>query len=197
MLSSFSDIKTNILDIRQIYFIWFSSQHYDSVSILTQSSDETRIRSWSKIPKEKLWYDEYFFYDLNEVLYPKTWIALSQFDCVIYAEVIEHLFCLRESTLAFSGQSLSDNGFLICQTPNGASLEKRIRMLFGHPTFDRTTAGYYREFSKDELIQARNHVGLECVTHIYKNYSGVNGGRYRKIIEKILHYICFLEPNLR
>jgi SAM-dependent methyltransferase len=141
--------------------------------------------------------DHYIIFDLNRALFPELTIDLKQYDAIVFAEVIEHLFCPPEVSLGFLRNALRPGGVLICQTPNGLSLEKRLRMLLGNPPFDRKTSCHYREFSKNELFEAAQRAGLEVLQHEFRDYFGVRGGAIKQVAGAAIHGIGFLLPHLR
>jgi SAM-dependent methyltransferase len=56
---------------------------------------------------------------------------LAGYDVIVYAEVLEHLHTPPLPVLRFLHDALAPNGVLLLQTPNAASLFKRVRLLFG------------------------------------------------------------------
>ena len=91
------------------------------------------------------------------------------------AEVLEHLHTAPSLVLAFVKTLLADNGLLVLQTPNAASLPKRIKLLLGRNPFDmiRTdpkNPGHFREYTRRELSALAADLGFrveECAMSFY------------------------------
>ena len=91
------------------------------------------------------------------------------FDCVVAAEVIEHIL----DTDFFIGEIkrvLKPNGFFVVSTPNTASLGRRILLLSGkNPYFEASfgyppySVGHIRFFTKDLLLEYLKHKGFEII----------------------------------
>jgi SAM-dependent methyltransferase len=114
-------------------------------------------------------------FDLNDVSERERWITLPSFDIILFTEVIEHLFTCPELVLGFLRTGLKKGGFLICTTPNAASIGKRIKMLWGIHPFERirvarTEPGHFREYARDELVEIGTKVGLTVYRHSYVNW---------------------------
>jgi hypothetical protein len=54
---------------------------------------------------------------------------------IVFAEVIEHLFTAPELVLAYLHELLVPRGQLLLQTPNAASLRKRLKLALGRNPF--------------------------------------------------------------
>jgi SAM-dependent methyltransferase len=99
----------------------------------------------------------HFQFDLNQAQSPEDWRRdLPRYDFVVMAEVLEHLHTAPELVLAFVKSLLKDHGILILQTPNAASLSKRIKLLLGRNPYERirtdlTNPGHFREYTRKEL----------------------------------------------
>jgi hypothetical protein len=100
------------------------------------------------------------------------WPDCGQFDLIVFSEVIEHLAVAPEYTLAFLRSLLTGRGVLICTTPNAAEIAKRLRMLAGRNPYERLrlyalNPGHIREYTRQELCQIAESVGLRCLQHGY------------------------------
>ena len=73
------------------------------------------------------------------------------------AEVIEHLYTAPEIVLKCIKKIIKQNGYFIIQTPNAASLSKRMKLMFqGRNPYemirvDHNNPGHFREYTVDEL----------------------------------------------
>lgn len=84
--------------------------------------------------------------------------------------MLEHLWVAPEFVLAFLKHLLTDNGILICTTPNAADISKRIRLTFGQNPYERlrlytVNSGHIREYTFQELSEVGRRIGLGCVSH--------------------------------
>lgn len=118
-------------------------------------------------------------YDLNwaQELRP---IETSQRFLIVFAEVIEHLYTAPELTLFVLSQLLEPGSRMIIQTPNACALHKRLKLLFGiHPyqriSINNRNPAHYREYTKGELIDIIQVVGLGLISHEYKDYFAIYG----------------------
>jgi hypothetical protein len=126
------------------------------------------------------------------------------------AEVLEHLYTAPQLVLGFVKSLLRPNGFLILQTPNAASLPKRLKLFFGrHPyekiRTDPRNPGHYREYTISELRALAEEFGFRverCVTAFYfdaryahdESGSGTGGalfGGLKNVVYRVL------PPSLR
>jgi SAM-dependent methyltransferase len=109
-------------------------------------------------PDEELSTGRHYCFDLNDTQYPDRWRGgLPQYDVVVFAEVIEHLYTAPELVLKFLWQLLVPGGLLLLQTPNAVSLGKRVKLALGANPFERIRAdrlnpGHFREYTLQELI---------------------------------------------
>ena len=80
----------------------------------------------------------------------------EKFDLIICGEVIEHLYTSPKKLFQNCYHLLNKNGILIIQTPNAASVKKRLSLLFGKNPFEMPrenlqNPGHYREYTIKEL----------------------------------------------
>lgn len=108
----------------------------------------------------------HFSFDLNQAQSPEGWRRdLPRYDFIVMAEVLEHLYTAPELVLAFVKSLLTDNGVLILQTPNAASLSKRIKLLLGRNPYERIRVdsknpGHFREYTRKELSALAADLGF-------------------------------------
>jgi len=113
-------------------------------------------------------------FDLNNCNTDAIPIA-EHFDLIVFAETIEHLHSAPEITLHALGQLLKPDGFLVCQTPNAAALERRCHLLLGRNPFERIRCnhlnpGHFREYTRAELIDLGQVAGLHIARHEFLDY---------------------------
>lgn len=90
---------------------------------------------------------------------------LGPYDLVVFAEVIEHLFTAPELVLSYVRVLLAARGTLIIQTPNAASLRKRVKLAIGKNPFERirmdtSNPGHFREYTAKELLDILAKAGF-------------------------------------
>lgn len=88
----------------------------------------------------------------------------SFFDCIIYADALEHLVNPNE-VLENLKDYLSDSGYILLSVPNIANWEIRLRLLFGnfnygHPLID---GGHIRFFTLNSIKRLLNDCGYRIV----------------------------------
>ena len=98
-----------------------------------------------------------------------------RFDLVVFAEVIEHLTVPPEVVLPALAAVMRPGGTLLLQTPNAASLFKRLELLFGRNPYEplrltRDNPGHFREYTGAEIASALRVSGFEVVSHVFENY---------------------------
>ena len=125
----------------------------------------------SKFPEVR----KFIEYDLNETPTRETWIEGDSYDVIVFGEVLEHLHTAPETVLGFLRSLLKINGVLVIQTPNAASLPKRLALLRGRNPYEklRTTPhspGHFRESTAGELIAFCRIAQLEVDTVQFTNY---------------------------
>lgn len=154
----------------------------------------------------------HFSFDLNQAQWPESWRRdLPRYHVVVMAEVLEHLHTAPSLVLAFIKTLLAENGLLVLQTPNAASLPKRIKLLLGRNPFemirtDPKNPGHFREYTRSELSALAADLGFrveECAMSFYfdarfaHRASGETAGQRRVLgTSKNLIY-RFLPASLR
>ncbi len=128
-------------------------------------------------PTKEGWY---FRYDLNETQTRERWRTdLPQYDIIVLAEVIEHLYTSPLRVLPFLHALLKPHGILIVQTPNAVALHQRVKMLLGRNPYtlinpDPTEPKHFREYTAQELRAFAAMTGFEvevCRLSAYFDYS--------------------------
>ncbi|NUM54431.1 MAG: methyltransferase domain-containing protein [Candidatus Hydrogenedentes bacterium] len=118
----------------------------------------------------------HYEFDLNRAQDRAAWRSdLPRYDVIIMAEVLEHLYVAPQLSLGYVASLLSPGGRLILQTPNAASLTKRIKLLIGRNPYemirpDPRNPGHYREYTAKELHALAEELELKvdrCETAFY------------------------------
>jgi hypothetical protein len=108
----------------------------------------------------------HFEFDLNLTQDQACWRNdLPTYQFVVMAEVLEHLHTAPQLVLAFIRTLLAENGLLILQTPNAASLQKRVKLLMGRNPYemirvDSSNPGHFREYTISELTRIAEPLGF-------------------------------------
>ena len=110
----------------------------------------------------------HYHFDLNRCCDVAEWPELPRYALVILAEVIEHLHTSPVHTLSFVRSLLDESGVLLLQTPNAASLPKRLKLLAGRNPYEliRPEAGnpgHFREYTLGELQGFTQETGFRVV----------------------------------
>ena len=92
-------------------------------------------------------------------------IKVTEADCVVFTEVLEHLHYYHISViLAKINKSLRVGGYLILTTPNIASLFRRLRLLIGRqPIY----VYHVREYTMKEVISIIKEARFKVVKAYY------------------------------
>jgi len=137
--------------------------------------------------------ERHITFDLNDAFYPEKWPQVDPRPLVVMAEVLEHLYTSPVTVLRCVATWLEPSGLLVLQTPNAASLFKRLRLLAGrNPCYPiretRTNPGHFHESTLSELRIAVDKAGLEVVSWSRHNYldAPTLNGRFYKATRDVL-----------
>jgi 2-polyprenyl-3-methyl-5-hydroxy-6-metoxy-1,4-benzoquinol methylase len=125
-----------------------------------------------------------YHFDLNDAAETAEWRRdLGRYDIVIFAEVIEHLHRPPELALAYLRELVRPGGVLIVQTPNAASIGKRLKLLAGRNPFeriraDRSNPGHFREYTAAELAAMLTQAGFRVEEVLRRFYFDARFGRH-------------------
>lgn len=119
---------------------------------------------------------KHFRFDLNDAQERGRWrLDLGPYDVIVFAEVIEHLYTAPELVLDYLARLLAPGGALVLQTPNAASLRKRVKLALGLNPFERirvsrANPGHFREYTLAELVDLLSHAGFRIRRHWIRFY---------------------------
>lgn len=141
---------------------------------------------------------KHYDYDLNDSYFPERQLAIAdieKYDAILFLEVIEHLYTAPETVLDHLGTLLKPGGFIIIQTPNAASLIKRLRLLFGENPYelirrDRLNPGHFREYSKSEIQDIAQESGFSIEDIRMTDYFPT-----ATVAEKICQFVSKILPS--
>jgi SAM-dependent methyltransferase len=172
--------SASVLDIGRSAVSRALLEVYDEVTTLGLPLDvQAHYISASRwdAPPGKL-YAEHLVCDLNNVWHAGATPTARRFDLIVFAEVVEHLHAAPEDVLAWLAALLKPGGFLLCTTPNAASLGKRLKLAAGRNPYERLrrgldnadNPGHIREYTRNELFEIGKAAGLCVVDHEYTDY---------------------------
>jgi len=135
-----------------------------------------RVDSLGFLPDATTPEGRHYEFDLNRSQRREDWRTdLPEYDVIVMAEVIEHLYTAPQLVLAFLVTLMTPNGLLMIQTPNAAGLSRRVKLLLGRNPYemirlDNTNPGHFREYTSGELRRLAVGAGLtveKLSTHFY------------------------------
>lgn len=143
--------------------------------------------------------DRHIELDLNELAIAERCPDLAAvYDLVILAEVIEHLHTAPASVLSCIAGWLRPRGHVLIQTPNGAALHKRVRLLLGRspvepPRDTPQNPGHFHEYTLAELRDQVAAAGLVIERLEMANHFGDEG--FANLLYRAAGWV--LPPTLR
>jgi SAM-dependent methyltransferase len=170
-----------------------------------------KVDSLGLEPEEDLPDGHHFHFDLNDAQERTRWRTdLGPYDVIVFAEVIEHLHTAPELAVSYLRTLLAPQGLLLIQTPNAASLRKRVKLLLGQNPFERirldpTNPGHFREYTAAEIEEIVTGAGLTIVGSWNKFYFDARRARHSTGLEPPQRFIGaaknalyrILPPSLR
>lgn len=110
----------------------------------------------------------HYHLDLNDCPSATRPAGMPPYGLVVFAEVIEHLHTSPRHVLRFVRSLLAERGILVLQTPNAASLPKRLKLLAGRNPYERIrpdagNPGHFREYTLAELREYAREAGFEVL----------------------------------
>lgn len=172
----FSQQPIRICDVGPSFFTELLSETFLSDTILSIGYEHEQSRG-GHLPEEIHFNKNTFHhFDLNNAQERDKWLNIPPCEIIILAEVIEHLHVAPTLVLKFLHSIMSENGFLIIQTPNAASTLKRLFLLLGRNPYEmlRENAdnpGHFREYTQKELHRIGETSGFRVTKSEYENYT--------------------------
>lgn len=181
------------------------------LTTLVREATGARVDTLGFDPESTSSAGRHFHFDLNHSQHEADWRRdLPRYDIVVMAEVIEPLYTAPQLVLRFVRTLLADNGRLVLQTPNAASLTRRVKLLAGRNPYemirlDPTDPGHFREYTVAELTSVARAAGLRvehCVVGWYFDarygLHGPNGSRPQPVVGTVKNVLYrVLPPRLR
>ena len=192
------DKDTRVLDVGRSYLSFLLAQQYSNVSTLgIPLGEHGYAHEYAGIQDERR-PQEHIVFNLNDAQ-DKGIESAHQFDLIVFAEVLEHLFTAPELVLHALRDLLVEDGLIVCLTPNAAALPKRLRLLRGINPYERirvnrNNPGHYRECTKDEIEQIGLIAGPEMIHHEFGNYSPSQSYFLPRSKSQILDILCRINP---
>ncbi len=188
------DASARVLDIGRSELTGYLSSFYRNIHTLglDPSIDDGGHREMGMIENVP-----HIQFDLLNSRTISDWPDCGRFDLIVFSEVIEHLDIAPEYVLAFLRSLLSDEGLLLCSTPNAADLAKRVRLALGRNPYERirlysANPGHVREYTKRELREIAGRVGLRWMNHSYVNW--IQGKAGNRIMPAVMGILRFYPP---
>jgi SAM-dependent methyltransferase len=172
------DRNTKVLDVGRSELSYILSGYYNNVTtvgfpLVEKEAGDTK----DSIGGENA-FNGHIVYDLNWAQELKPIDTEQRFSLIVFAEVIEHLHTAPELTLYVLAELLEPGGHIIIQTPNATTVHKRVKLMLGWHPYERiriNKTGHYREYTKRELIEVVQAVGLEVICHEFRDYFVARG----------------------
>lgn len=182
--------SSSVLDIGRSHLSMELARHYRRVVTLgLPPRNFAHERTASDSTSEPV---AHVIFDLNDSE-EKEIPILERFDLIVFAETIEHLHSAPEIVLYALSNLLKPTGFLVCQTPNAAALERRYHLLFGKNPYERIRCnplnpGHFREYTRAELVELGRTAGLCTVQHEFVDYFPHSGPlrKARSVLRKLV-----------
>jgi len=194
-----SDVPVTILDIGPSFLTELLRHSFPQDSILTLGFDDPRSRGGHfplGIHHEKT---THFEFDLNDSLYRDRWIHVPKASLVIMAEVIEHLYTSPIHVLRFVRSLMAPGAYAFIETPNAATLKKRLKLLWGINPYEmirenRDNPGHFREYTSRELTALAEAAGFEVIAVRLSNYHSHDSSKsvFGRVARSFFSY-----PNFR
>lgn len=129
----------------------------------------------------------------------------NYFDCVVFTEVLEHVYDTPLHILNEFKRALKVGGCLLITTPNVMRLENKLKFLLNiniyqdlhrYVTNPRPSL-HFREYTMRELVHLlEEYVGMDVVrTTRFDNAGGRT--RFRRIVQRTIYTINYVIPGLK
>jgi 2-polyprenyl-3-methyl-5-hydroxy-6-metoxy-1,4-benzoquinol methylase len=150
----------------------------------------------------------HYEFDLNRAQARADWrLGLPRYDAVVMAEVLEHLHTAPQLVMRFVRTFVADHGLVLLQTPNAASLSKRLKLLLGRNPFemirvDTTNPGHFREYTLAELHRIARETGFavaraetRCYFDMRYGIHTAEGNRPRPVRGRLMNVVYRMLPQ--
>jgi cyclopropane fatty-acyl-phospholipid synthase-like methyltransferase len=151
---------------------------------------------------------QHYEFDLNRAQDRAGWRSeLPRYDVVVMAEVLEHLHTAPPLVMCFVRTLVASHGVLLLQTPNAASLSKRLKLLAGRNPFemirvDTANPGHFREYTRAELQDIARGAGFvversttQCYFDMRYGLHTAEGNRPRPIKGTLMNVVYRALPS--
>lgn len=192
------DVPVTILDIGPSFLTELLRHSFPQDSILTLGFDSPSSRGGHfplDVRHEKT---THFEFDLNDSLSQDRWIHVPKASLVIMAEVIEHLYTSPIHVLRFVRSLTAPGGYVFIETPNAATLKKRLKLLWGANPYEmiresRDNPGHFREYTSRELTTLSEATGFEVIAVQLSNYHSHDSSKsvFSRVTRSLFSYPNF------
>lgn len=186
--------ELKLLDVGQS-FLTELVRHYTDATVNTLGFEDLDGMDFAPRQGEK-----HYTFDLNTAIETNKCPDTEEHDVVVVAEVIEHLLVSPLNVFKCAASWLKPGGYLIVQTPNGASLRKRLMMAIGRVPFamppDKPVVFWHhlREYTIAELTSMASEAGLKLDSLVSGNFYNIGD----TLTIKAYDLVCrFLPPGFR
>ncbi len=197
---SIKESPITALDIGPSFFTELYKIEFPDDNLYTLGFDSAETRGGHFPLEINYKKDFHFHYNLNDSQHSSVLPCnFKKFDIVIMAEVIEHLYTAPEIVFKNIKQTIKQNGYIFIQTPNAASLSKRMKLMFKGKNpyemirLDPNNPGHFREYTKTELVKIFNDLSFKTINIESTNY--IKFDSQKGSIQKFLRSLFF--PGLR
>ncbi len=178
--------NTTVLDVGRSPLTLRLCRHYRRVTSLGFPLSSEQKEAAAGLEASSTVRLDHIEFDLNNARTVERLERDDKYELIVFGETIEHLVTPPECVLGFLKSLMTRDGIIICQTPNAVALHKRLRMLLGHNPYERLrfeifNQGHIREYTKKELIEVGQSVGLQVIEHEYRDYFGAEGSSARRL----------------
>jgi 2-polyprenyl-3-methyl-5-hydroxy-6-metoxy-1,4-benzoquinol methylase len=188
------DPSARVLDVGRSELTAYLADYYKNIYSMgfdpaVDDGGHREVSSMDRVP--------HITFDLLRSDRVSSWPDCGKFDLIIFSEVIEHLCIAPEYVLAALGSMLTERGILICSTPNAADFAKRVRMVIGRNPYERLrlyamNPGHVREYTRQELVDVADSVGMVCLRHAYRSW--IQGQKGNPIKVAVMELLRLYQP---
>jgi 2-polyprenyl-3-methyl-5-hydroxy-6-metoxy-1,4-benzoquinol methylase len=131
--------------------------------------------------------------------------SANYFDCIIFSEVLEHLYESPLKCLEEFHRLLKQDGYLLITTPNVMRIENKIKFFLNiniyqdieRYCYNPRYSLHFREYSKKDLrILLTEYLGYKNIEFNLFNYYG-GRSMMRKLVQRILYFVSIVLPMFK